>query len=216
MSSLKSHSKRVTNEIKIVSKLTFTKHDGLKRSLLLFSDALIDCVNTIEDKNSNRPGYYNATCINIMEEVMDDMLDIMSDFKMIEDKYNDSIHKNTVKSHISTIENTVETAHERMNSVVLYYDEDSDKDAYKEEIKECKNVIKEIKSLTKSPSPSPVRKSPSPVNKTVKRCPRGSRRNKKTGNCDPVNKSSAKNVTMKRCPRGSRRNKKTGNCDPVK
>jgi hypothetical protein len=60
-----------------------------------------------------------------------------------------------------------------------------------------------------------------PVNK---RCPNGSRRNKKTGNCDKksTNKSSSskKSYTKKpsspkrkRCPVGSRRNKKTGNCD---
>lgn len=40
------------------------------------------------------------------------------------------------------------------------------------------------------------------------RCPKGSRRNKKTGNCEKKKLS-----TKKRCPKGSRRNKKTGLCD---
>ena len=75
-----------------------------------------------------------------------------------------------------------------------------------------------------------------------KRCPPGSRRNKKTGNCDKKNKSakaktpspkaktpspkaktpspqkqrSQSPANKKRCPPGSRRNKKTGNCDKYK
>lgn len=42
------------------------------------------------------------------------------------------------------------------------------------------------------------------------RCPNGTRRNKKTGNCEPTAKKS------KRCAKGTRKNKKTGKCDPVK
>jgi hypothetical protein len=38
------------------------------------------------------------------------------------------------------------------------------------------------------------------------RCPNGTRRNKKTGNCEK------KNATQKRCPKGTRKNKKTGLC----
>lgn len=69
---------------------------------------------------------------------------------------------------------------------------------------------------------SPKKASPKP--KTA-RCPRGTHRNKKTGNCestgavsqvqpvkDHVSSPKAKAKTA-RCPRGSRRNKKTGNCD---
>lgn len=39
----------------------------------------------------------------------------------------------------------------------------------------------------------------------MSRCPNGTRRNKKTGNCEPKG-------TNHRCPRGTCRNKKTGNC----
>ena len=58
-----------------------------------------------------------------------------------------------------------------------------------------------------------------PVNR---RCPNGSRRNKKTGICEKksTKKSSSKkskkpssSPKRKRCPSGFRRNKKTGNCD---
>ena len=42
------------------------------------------------------------------------------------------------------------------------------------------------------------------------RCANGTRRNKKTGNCEPNRKKS------KRCAKGTRKNKKTGNCEPVK
>lgn len=57
----------------------------------------------------------------------------------------------------------------------------------------------------------------------LKRCPRGTRRNKKTGRCDPKEvkaptsaKASTTDAPKKRCPRGSRRDKKTGACVPNK
>ena len=69
-----------------------------------------------------------------------------------------------------------------------------------------------------------------------KRCPNGSRRNKKTGRCRKTEKSkqilekkeilnvaslpkhSPKQLTQKRkrCPKGTRKNKKTGLCEPTK
>lgn len=55
-----------------------------------------------------------------------------------------------------------------------------------------------------------------------KRCPNGTRRNKKTKKCEPNNitKSSAfekkSPLHKKRCPNGTRRNKKTQNCEPTK
>ena len=62
--------------------------------------------------------------------------------------------------------------------------------------------------------------------KKRKRCPKGTRKNKKTGECEPVNKSmTAKSkvktptpqpAVRKRCPKGTRKNKKTGQCDPIK
>jgi hypothetical protein len=42
------------------------------------------------------------------------------------------------------------------------------------------------------------------------RCPNGSRKNKKTGNCE------ANRIKTKRCPNGTKRNKKTGNCESTK
>ena len=52
------------------------------------------------------------------------------------------------------------------------------------------------------------------------RCPNGTRRNKKTGNCESTRKSvkltnTKANTKAKvgRCPNGTRRNKKTGNCE---
>jgi hypothetical protein len=60
------------------------------------------------------------------------------------------------------------------------------------------------------------------------RCPNGSRKNKKTGNCDSITSNSspvsmkasaspasATKKVMPRCPKGSRKNKKTGNCDSI-
>jgi hypothetical protein len=65
-----------------------------------------------------------------------------------------------------------------------------------------------------------------------KKCPKGTRRNKKTGNCEPS--GVARGLTplkprgvardgdtplapakKKKCPKGTRRNKKTGNCEPI-
>ena len=45
----------------------------------------------------------------------------------------------------------------------------------------------------------------------MKRCPNGTRRNKKTGECE-----SQAAVQKKRCPNGSRRNSKTGECEKTK
>ena len=44
----------------------------------------------------------------------------------------------------------------------------------------------------------------------LKRCPKGTRRNKITGNCDPYQPA----LVRKKCPNKTRRNKITGNCDP--
>ena len=53
----------------------------------------------------------------------------------------------------------------------------------------------------------------SSIKSKKKRCPNGTRKNKKTGNCEKktnvINKE-------KRCPNGTRRNKKTGNCEKNK
>lgn len=51
-----------------------------------------------------------------------------------------------------------------------------------------------------------------------KRCPTGTQKNKKTGQCESRRKATPKLVTpsktvVKRCPKGTRRNKKTGQCE---
>ena len=49
---------------------------------------------------------------------------------------------------------------------------------------------------------------------TKKRCPKGLRRSKKTGECEKnVSKSPKAKGSKKRCPAGFRRSKKTGNCE---
>ena len=69
--------------------------------------------------------------------------------------------------------------------------------------------------VEKLPKESPKKKSPK--KKTVKsaptkkKCPKGSKLNKKTGRC---NKNKPKNKSKRsRCPNGSRKNPKTGNCE---
>ena len=84
--------------------------------------------------------------------------------------------------------------------------------------------------------PYSPKKKPTPKKRT--RCPNGTRRNKKTGNCDaktkkidvktkkrrkvkliivkklsPKVKTEKSKKERKRCPNGTRRNKKTGNCE---
>jgi len=89
-------------------------------------------------------------------------------------------------------------------------------------IKEINAILGENKNISQS------------VKQAFARCPKGTRRNKKTGNCDPIQDKkkelqvlSQKTVTVRhntvkhtakrrRCPNGTRRNPKTGNCDPVK
>ena len=75
-----------------------------------------------------------------------------------------------------------------------------------------------------------LRRSTVKIQKTTrKRCPNGTQRNKLTGNCDPIVKTSikptnstnstkqrvntVKNQKQTRCPNGTRRNKKTGRCE---
>ena len=74
--------------------------------------------------------------------------------------------------------------------------------------------------------PLKLRRGGTTPSKKRKRCPNGTRKNKKTGNCDPVDKKSTakskaktpspKPVARKRCPKGTRKNKKTGQCEPIK
>lgn len=51
----------------------------------------------------------------------------------------------------------------------------------------------------------------------AKRCPNGSRKNRKTGNCvrktgTVLGRPSSIRKTKKRCPNGTRKHRKTGNC----
>ena len=47
------------------------------------------------------------------------------------------------------------------------------------------------------------------------RCPKGSRRNKKTGECEKTG-TATKQTTVKRCPKGTRRNKESGVCESTR
>ena len=82
---------------------------------------------------------------------------------------------------------------------------------FKKYLKNYKKKTKKFwkKSLKKKVWTIPE-KDLTPISEIRKRCPNGTRRNKKTDLC--VEKSLAK----KRCPNGSRRNKKTGYCDEFK
>jgi hypothetical protein len=80
--------------------------------------------------------------------------------------------------------------------------------------------------------------SPKVASPKSKRCPKGTRKNPKTGVCEPIKEkivnspiqsdlsSSPKSTThmgsdmesspkSKRCPKGTRKNKKTGICEPI-
>jgi hypothetical protein len=82
---------------------------------------------------------------------------------------------------------------------------------------------------TPPPRHSPPRSPKTPPGFKRTRCPKGTHRNKKTGNCDPVggpfqqpppppspprSPKTPPGYKKTRCPKGTRRNKKTGNCDP--
>lgn len=78
----------------------------------------------------------------------------------------------------------------------------------KEELKEAPIVM----TIEEPPLNEEIKKK-----KDLKRCPKGTRRNKKTGLCEPTTyvgkKSSSTKTIRKRCPNGTRRNKKTGLCE---
>jgi len=76
-------------------------------------------------------------------------------------------------------------------------------------------VIKNDKKVVISANKISSTKARNFRNKLFK-CPNGTRRNKKTGECEPTNNNSkfTANKTV-RCPNGTRRNKKTGECEPI-
>ena len=76
-------------------------------------------------------------------------------------------------------------------------------------------VIKNDKKVIISANKNSSTKARNFRNKLFK-CPNGTRRNKKTGKCEPTNNNSKStaNKTV-RCPNGTRRNKKTGKCEPI-
>jgi len=90
---------------------------------------------------------------------------------------------------------------------------------------ECNNNNKGNNKSKKPPKASKARPSPPRNNSKRKKCPNGSRRNKKTGICESTTKNKAptpprreptpprNDSKRKRCPNGSRRNKKTGHCE---
>ena len=73
-------------------------------------------------------------------------------------------------------------------------------------VEEAEKAAKELEKAAKEAENAAKQASVKKTGRT--RCPSGTRRNKKTGNCE---KKSAQ--TRKRCPNGTRRNKKTGNCE---
>lgn len=87
----------------------------------------------------------------------------------------------------------------------------------------CEIQLKYYDNMIKRNAAPANAKAPS-ARANTKKCPKGTRRNKKTGNCDgprsPKPKTaSAKPKTAsakpktKRCPKGFKRSKKTGNCE---
>lgn len=100
-------------------------------------------------------------------------------------------------------------------------------DKLKEKADKLEKEAKELEKKAKKSSPPP--KSPTKPNA---RCPKGTQRNKKTGNCEakgaksakmssppkmtspPKMSSPPKSLGKTRCPNGTRKNKKTGKCEP--
>ena len=76
--------------------------------------------------------------------------------------------------------------------------------------------LNNFKTLSLSPSPSPVFTVKPKKNKSMKRCKRGTRRNKKTMLCEKNKYYARKTFTkrqFKRCPNGKRRNPITLECE---
>jgi len=246
-SSLKTAFSAFDAESKKVVKYTFMLSD-LKISLRQLKDALKDSIKEIE----GRPNAYQRGVINALVLIMNSITARMKQFHEIEKKYkNEDLMKQVrYNSSFNSIDNLFETAHECVNEIVTYHGDTVDDD-FENALYEVDDFIGLVKSLSVSKSSTPKAKSPTPKAKTptpkaktptpkaktpspkpkakTTRCPRGTRRNKKTGNCESSTRTRAIKVAdapkvadvaspasvpkMKRCPRGSRRNKKTGNCD---
>ena len=84
------------------------------------------------------------------------------------------------------------------------------KEAKKEQEKAKKAQEKKLKEAKKEQEKAKK------AQEKPKRCPKGTRRNKTTGECEPIQMIKASTQKLKRCPKGTRRNKKTGECEPVK
>jgi chemotaxis protein histidine kinase CheA len=84
------------------------------------------------------------------------------------------------------------------------------KEAKKEEEKAKKAQEKKLKEAKKEQEKAKK------AHEKPKRCPKGTRRNKVSGDCEPVQMIKDVKQKLKRCPKGTRRNKKTGQCEPVK
>ncbi len=251
-SSLKTAFSAFDAESKKVVKYTFMLSD-LKTSLRQLKDALKDSIKEIEGRNARIPNAYQRGVIYALVEIMDEITVRMKQFHEIEKKYkNEDLMKQVrYNNSFNSIDNLFETAHECVNEIMTYRGETVD-DVFEDALNEVDDFIGLVKSLSVPKTPTPKAKTPTPKAKTptpkaktptpkaktpspkpkskTARCPRGTRRNKKTGNCESSTRTRAIKVAdapkvadvaspaasapkMKRCPRGSRRNKKTGNCD---
>lgn len=101
-----------------------------------------------------------------------------------------------------------------------YFSEETDT-IYKKEFEQVKNKeIKKIasqivKDIKNGNGPDEIDPEVQLVINMMARCGKGTRRNKVTGNCDPVTQRSPVSTSAKlaRCPNGTRRNKVTKKCE---
>ena len=116
--------------------------------------------------------------------------------------------KNREMTEWNRIKNEIEYDH--MIAIRKALKEREEKEKLKEKML-LEEMKKEKERLEKEKKEKQAKKKP--------RCPKGKRRNKKTGNCETISSTRKKSSRLlsktkkPRCPKGTRRNKKTGNCE---
>ena len=134
------------------------------------------------------------------------------DGKRLFKEWNEKVKKHnkyTVKNKYHK-EHNMDMWHKELNDLNNYYRKalkamESEK---KKEMMELKKAVKEAENRIKTKEQAELTLHRSSGLAKKPRCPNGTRRSKKSGNCEKKSMQS-----RKRCPNGTRRNKKSGNCE---
>lgn len=211
------------------------KSQRAEKYLDMAKDHVNDCVRDINNYPAAQQDFYQRRLYNAKKELnirRDEAEDAKSAFdrEKVRAKSKAMFTNERTKKISETIDNLnrkipklikeiqkgedmIKKKEDRIHKIQEYIRQNELMKQYVKEAEMKKKVQEPL--VEKIPKESPKKKSPK--KKTVKsaptkkKCPKGSKLNKKTGRC---NKNKPKNKSKRsRCPNGSRKNPKTGNCE---